>query len=261
MNRLHYIVDSHNRLVENDSHSNFTFQIKLPPNLPPTMMVGVLRACIPRSYYLVNATYGNTFTLTEDAKTVPIAIPYGNYSYRTFMTAVTAALNAASPNGRVYTITFSETTGKFTFTCTGAASLTFGAITGSGLHEQFGVQPSRTRTTTVQLPYTSDNVVNFRLKDTLQVHSNICSAGKDDCLQDIVIAGLPNFSSLVYNSTEALMNAKLLNTTGSNTYYLRITDEDGQIIDLNGVNCVVTLCIWQPSELLERNALTKYLGK
>ena len=121
MNRLVYIVDSHQRLDEKDSHSNFSFSIQLP--IMPTasaagLAVCVLRACIPRSYYLINQTYGNTFTLQEDAKTAVVTIPYGNYTASNFITTLLPLLNAASPNARIYAISFSTLTGKFTYTVT-----------------------------------------------------------------------------------------------------------------------------------------------
>jgi hypothetical protein len=264
MNRLVYVVDSHNRLVESDSHSNFTFKITLPSYIAANssgLAVACLRACIPRSYYVVNSTYGNTFTLIEGAATAVVTIPVGNYSVSSFASVLKTALQTASPNARTYTITYSAITGKYSYSCSGAASFQLAAITGSGLHEQLGVTPSRTATTTFVLPFTAANVVNFRLKDTLQVHSDICTAGKNDTLQDIVIAGLPNFSSVAYNSTDTLMNAKALNTVASNVYYLRITDEDGKIIDLNGVNCVVTLVIFQPMEILQKKFMLHALSK
>lgn len=78
--------------------------------------VKIVEAEIPVSFYLFNSR-NNQFTITESgygSKTV--TIPEGNYSYVEMITALQTLL---SPTGVgthwTYTVTYSSTTGKFTF--------------------------------------------------------------------------------------------------------------------------------------------------
>jgi len=96
-------------------------------NLSNIAALKVISAEIPFSYYVFNST-NNTFILTE-AVGGPrvVTIPVGNYTVSTFITALEAALNAASATASMYTVTVSSTTGKITVTSNGGPfTFTFG---------------------------------------------------------------------------------------------------------------------------------------
>ena len=100
-----------------------TFQLATP--VPNLAAVKVLEVQIPFSFYTINSS-NNTFTLTDTTPltNAVITIPVGNYNTTTLISTLTTQLNAAGSGG-VYSVTYSGTTGLFTFVKTGAASFTF----------------------------------------------------------------------------------------------------------------------------------------
>lgn len=91
----------------------------------------ILEVQIPFTWYVFNR-FNNTFTLQENiGGPVTVTIPIGNYSTTSLASVLEDALNAASPNGRTYTVTYSGSsatqpaTSKFTFTSNVAAVFTF----------------------------------------------------------------------------------------------------------------------------------------
>ncbi len=86
--------------------------------------IKVISAIIPFTYYTFNST-NNTFLLTESGgvTNAVVTIPSGNYNSTTFITAVKTALEDVS--ALTYTITYSSTTGKFTYTNSGGGATTF----------------------------------------------------------------------------------------------------------------------------------------
>jgi hypothetical protein len=92
--------------------------------------IKVLEVQIPFSYYVYN-TSNNTFTLTESAggPAEKVTITPGNYSSTTMIAELETDLNAASYNGFNYTVTYNESTQKFTISNSsgsGTFSLGFG---------------------------------------------------------------------------------------------------------------------------------------
>jgi hypothetical protein len=209
------------------------------------LSVVCLAASIPRSYYLIPSS-ARSFTLNENGTTVTVSLAVGNYSVSTFRTALKTALDAASPNGRVYTVAFSTLTGKFTYTVSvGPASLIMPST--GGIYEQFGFEPGSTNT----LPISSTNVVKFIAEDTLQIHSDIVDCG-DDVLQDILGTGAVDFSSITYRCVDHEGYAKPMRTKNGNVYRFSITNEDGNLMDLNGLNVVITIMVFAPLDGLIR---------
>jgi hypothetical protein len=100
-----------------------TFQLATP--VAGLAAVKILEVQIPFSFYTINSS-NNTFTLTDTTPltNVVITIPAGNYNTTTLISTLTTQLNAAGSAG-VYSITYSATTGLFTFVKTGAATFTF----------------------------------------------------------------------------------------------------------------------------------------
>lgn len=117
----------------------------------------VLEVQIPFSFLIVNAA-NNSFTLTESASSATVTIPPGNYNSSLMATALTTALNTASPTGKTYTVTFSSITQKFTFVVSaGTFSFTFGTSTDEGIFNPrliLGFGPGTTSSTLTSLEST-----------------------------------------------------------------------------------------------------------
>ncbi len=241
-----YYIDSHQRT--SGTHYNFTFPIPFPPNNDYTH-VCLLSAVIPKSYYLVQQGY-NTFTLRENGIDTTVTVPIGNYSATSFRTVVQGLLNTSSSQGWTYSITYptissSANTGKYTFTCTGGNP---SFIFTNGLYEQFGFDPNSTNTF-VAGQLVSKDVIKMQVEDTLYLHSDIGTNGKDDILNEIFIGSSPDYSSIKYQCIDVDAYSKELQTNNSNTYKFWLTNEDDILMDLNGLNIVLTLLVYKKENI------------
>ena len=83
----------------------------------------ILEVQIPFTYYVYNST-NNTFTLTANGHApVTVTIPVGNYTVSELATVFGAALNLVGAT--TYTVTYSDTTAKYTITDTANVPFTF----------------------------------------------------------------------------------------------------------------------------------------
>jgi hypothetical protein len=108
-------IDSAQRV--SGSTSDFIYPIAMQP-LPGDDAKGIsvvmLGCTIPKSYYLVDTTKGNTFILVENGVNITITVPPGSYDALNFISTVNGLLNAATQNGSVYSAMLSRITAKFT---------------------------------------------------------------------------------------------------------------------------------------------------
>ena len=244
--RLFY-VDSHQRV--SGTHSDFNFVLEFQDEYDHAV---VLQANIPKSYYIVQ-NGSNTFLLQEGLATVVVTIPYGNYSRLSFRAQLQTSLNNSSPNGWVYVVSIPNTsitadTGYYYFSVTGNSSQP-SFILNDGLYEQIGFDPNSMNTFTSNT-LVSKNVVKFQAEDNLYIHSDLCSNGTDDILQEIFGVDNPSFGNIVYQCQTVESYAKPIASNRNNVYHFYLTDEDGAPIDLNGQNFTFTLLLFKKQTVL-----------
>ncbi len=251
--RFYVYVDSHRRTSGTDS--NFDYTVTFPPGKNYDRVV-CLSALIPKSFYLINST-SQTFLLTEGATTVTITIPQGDYILYAFQNVIQNLLNVNSPNGWVYamtypTITTSPNTGKWTWTVTGNTSQPSITVTNNN-YKQFGFVKDSTNTF-VGSTLTSTNVIKLQVDDRILITSNIV-AGESfidgTVLQEINASPSPDFSTIVFQSTASDAYSKPLNY-GQNVYSFSLTNEDGDLLDFNGINVNFTLLIYKQDSTFNR---------
>ena len=245
-------VNSRDR--ESGTDANFTYNIQFPTGLDFDRVV-VLNALIPKSYYLIQDDgQERTFQLTENGATVTIVLPVGSYLLSAFKTTVGTLLSNASPNGLTYTLTYPSIagpdTGKWTFTQTNAAvvsSLTFN----QQLFEPFGFFAGSTNQfngTTL----TSTCVIKLQSEDRLLIHSNIVNNGRDDILVSINSTTSINYSSINYVCAAPEFYSRILSSPNNNTYSFSLTDENGELINLNGLNLNMTLLLYKKDDIFQQ---------
>ena len=266
-----FYIDSQNSITSFIGSGSFTVKVDMPPNNTYNRIV-VLQACIPKSYYLVQAGYNN-FNLLEQDITVLVSIPSGNYTKNAFIIAFTSALNAASPHRYIYSITYpasSETnTGKLTYSVSAQNHTPLDAqhqpqfifnLT-SNINYQMGFNKNKSyifNNNTVL----SQNVIKLQSKDTIFIKSNVVSSSTDSVLQEIYSA-VPDFSDIIYNQNSIELNSKEL-IYNSNNITFTITDEDDVPLDLNGQNCVFSVCCFEANnslDIMKQNILIKNMEK
>lgn len=254
-----FYVDSHQRT--SGTHTNFSYVFEFQEEYDHVV---VLQANIPKSYYMV-INGRNTFILREGIIDTTITLPFGNYSRSSFRLQLISSLNAASPNSWIYNVQIPNTaitadTGYYYYTVTGNSSQPSFIFNNNNLYEQFGFEPNSTNTF-VSNAITSVNVVKFQAEDNLFIHSDLCSNGDDDVLQEIFGVDNATFSNIIYQCKEIEPYAKKIATNSNNTYIFKLTDEDGNLIDTNGSNIVFTLMMFKKQTVLSllNNVLKLYL--
>jgi hypothetical protein len=235
-------------LLFSGTSSSFTSQINLPQNLKFDY-VTCMGASIPVSYYLLQAGF-NTFTLSVGSTQYNLSLIPGNYGIDSFCDAVATLLNALS----VGTFTLSYNNGfstvndgliYYTSTATGVVSLSFPS--NSAINEQFGFSRGST-VTFIGGILTSTTCTSFLPENTILIHSDLADNQGDDILQEIYAGNLQPFSIIHYQSTAPIEYSKKLRIPTPLTITLSLTDEYNIPLNLNGVNCCITLLFYQAPE-------------
>ena len=287
-NHSTFFIDSQNRT--SGTSGNFSINLMMPPNNTYNRIV-LMQASIPKSFYLVSSPY-NTFTLYEPGtsssgsasgtfgsvstsgayKTITLAP--GNYSKTTMivclqtMLTLASSLNTTSTNRYTYTVSFplqnNPNTGKFTYTVssliTAQPQIIFPFT--STLYLPMGF--NRTSTNYFvggSLP--SANVIRLQAKDTLFIKSNIVARANKSVLQEIYTTANPDFSSINFNQNNIELNSKEL-IYKDNNFTFSITDEDDNVLDLNGQDVVFSVCCYEQNnamELLKQDIIIKNISK
>ena len=244
-------VNSRKRIAGDDSEFSYKIDLK---DIEGAKYVVALQIYIPRSYYLITSGL-DTFTLTESAVDTVITIPSGAYSRTSFRNTIQTLLNNNSPNGWTYAITTPSSsvaeTGKYTFTVTdnGGAqpSLTF--YTTNHIYEIIGFDIGSTNTFVAD-SLVSVNVTKASREDVLYVKSDIVGARGDNILQEIY-SNTVDFSNIVFENKAPDYYKKEIKSTNSGVYNFWITSEDGDHIQLNGLNFNMTLCFIKESSVFK----------
>ena len=118
------------------STNNFTYYLK--ENIKNATAFKITSAEIPLSYYNVRSSgldANNIFIFSENGgiTTITATIVAGYYTSTSIITALTSAINTASPNHYTYTITYNTITGLFNITSTGNFVVMYSSSTNSWL--------------------------------------------------------------------------------------------------------------------------------
>lgn len=246
-NKKLFYVNSNKRV--SGTHSDFSYHIDLRGfSKPPTHCV-ILQANIPKSYYMIQSGY-NTIDLSEEggANVVTISLPPGNYNRTSLRVAMQTLLNSESPNGYSYTITTpspsSGDTGKYTFTCTGhILESSIEVPSNSNMYEVLGFV-SGSSNEFVGGVLESTNVVKLSKEDTLIIHSDIVTGLSDNVLQEIYAVDDSTFGNVVFANHIPEHYEKQMQATTSSVYRFYLQNENGQPMELNGLNLTFTLCCY-----------------
>eukprot|EP00732_Lithocolla_globosa_P000104 Lithocolla_globosa_v1_NODE_19_length_9697_cov_21.310620.p5 type:complete len:270 gc:universal NODE_19_length_9697_cov_21.310620:1082-1891(+) len=243
-------VDSVNKINANDAHTDFSVRLDID-NDQEFDKVSLLDCTIPKSNYTINST-NNTFTVEENSIQRTVTIPIGNYSRKSFKNVLQSELGTPASGYSNYVVSYDSSsssgdTGKYTFTVTNPSNPEVIFIFTTGLTDQMGFN-TNTSYTFSSNTLMSANVSNFRPKITYFLNSNICQNRGNSTLQNIV-ANSNDFDYIYYNNPQPYEYYKDFAKTFSNTYWFRLLDEDGNVVDLNGLNIVFTIMLWKENRI------------
>ena len=246
----HFIyINSRDR--ESGTDENFTYNVAFPPGLEFTHVVP-LNCLIPKAYYLIqDGPLENIFILEENTVQVTISVPIGSYLMSAFKKTVSDLLTIHSPNGLTYTMTYPSTqngpdTGKWTYSHNDNTGLIQSVIiTNEHFYEPLGM-PSNSRNAFTGTTMISPCVIKLQSEDRLIVHSNIAdNPTNDDILISINSTTSINYSSIAWECPAPEFYAHRLSSKYNNTYNFSLTDENGELIHLNGLNMNLTLLFYK----------------
>lgn len=240
MEHVHHIHFSSSQRTSGTS-SRFNIELSIPPL--KFNRVAIVKAAIPRSWYLIAAPW-NTLVLQEGLQSVTVTVPPGNYSLNNWVSAIPPLLTAASPNGWVYTAVRVSLTGTITW-----------SVAGNG-----GVQPSFVITEMSQqmcLPVGTNTFVGNSLVGNipysatgilgLQICSDIASA-HTNVLSEIFSVGTVEPGAVMVSELQDIkassINYRNIPGTTSFNIYLR-NPHSGRDIDLNGHDWLGHLIFWR----------------
>lgn len=243
-----YYIDSSNRV--SGTTSQFTYELNINSDYDRCV---VLQANIPMSYYLVRNGL-NTFVVNENGTLTTITVPRGNYSALSFKTVLSDLLNAECKWD--YTITLPNSlnepnTAKFNYSVSSNSTqpiFIFGNDT--LLHEQMGFNRNA-QYSFVGNTLQSINVIKFIPEDTLFIHSSLVMDANNDVLQEIYNNNNVQFSNIAYHCNSPDFYSKPVRDNKSNIYSFSLCDEFGQIINLNGLNMMITLLLYKRDNINE----------
>jgi len=246
-----FYINSRRRSGGTDS--DFHYVLDLPPKYSYDR-VCVLQMMIPKSYYAI-ASGSNTFILEENGVQFTVTIDEGSYSRKSFQTRLQTLLNNAG--NYTYSISYPTTssnadTAKYTFTVSnnGGVQPKF-IFSDNNVADAMGFARSSTNTFSGD-SLTSSYVINLQKENTLFLHSDICSNSTDNVLQEVFAAsGDPSFSNIHYECIDVEAYSKELTSNTTNSYRFYLSDEDGNKIDLQGQNMVITLLLYKKNTIYD----------
>jgi hypothetical protein len=247
-----FYINSDNRA--SGSSNDFLYQMQVPLQ-GKYDNVCVLQMSIPKSYYIVQS--GEYFTLNENVSNVNITLPVGNYTRKCFSTVVQGLLNTSSPHAYTYAITYPTSataadTGLFTFTVTGNGAIQprFIFLTTNDLNTHMGFATGSTNTF-VANSLVSTQVINMQAENCLYLHSDICTNGDDDVLQEVFSNGTSDFAAITFQQQCIDGYSKQITNNSNNVYRFNLTDENNIPINLNGQNFNFTLLMYKKNDIYE----------
>ncbi len=255
-NQYYVYINSRDRInPQSSTDENFSYAINFPQGFDFTHVV-CLNVLIPKSYYLIQlGGLEDKFELDENGTTVTITIPAGSYLLSAFRTTVGALLTAASPNSLTYTLTYPASsgpdTGKWTYTQNNPAIVS-SIICNDHMFEPMGFLPGSTNvfsgTTLI-----SETVIKLQSEDRLLIHSNVASnPTADDVLVSINSTTSINYSSIAWECPSPAYYSHLINSENQNVFNFSLTDENNELIPLNGLNMNITLLFYRADNIYQQ---------
>jgi hypothetical protein len=262
MNSDLIFINSYNR--EGGTSSNFTFdisnQIRTGINYEK---ISLVNCSIPKMYYLINNT-SNELIINENSIDKVIYITNGNYSLLSLCSYLND-VNNLNPYGIIYSYQFTPNinTGKIKITVSGNSGnpiiLKFSNENNPALILGFD-----------EINYTfnnsiiSPNICNFELTNSISICSDIVE-------NNIIFEITPNvlsYNYINYQNNELNHNNKKISKIKNIIEIYLIDNISNKLIDLNGVNMTLTICLFSDDIknlyyklMIENHFIENYLKK
>lgn len=199
------------------------------------ILIGLTNLTIPNSIFNFT-TNNNTITFTQGS-TQAVSVSVGNYSASTLVTALNTAITAAGLN---ITVSFDEENALFTFT--GSSAFTIDSATMSrqlGLNNQLPTASGTTYTATQVCDFAGATNLYIRIRNVSM--NNLDSRGKTSNIIASIVNNVNYGDYIFYTPPEVLYF--MINEQQLSHIDIEITDQEGNIINLNGATFNLTLSV------------------
>lgn len=234
-------LDSKNRT--SGTIENFSIVLNQPIN--KIVQVEIISAEIPFTFYIVNAT-NNTLCWSDNLlNTYSANLSIGNWTVTDFVTMMQSNMNAVMPG---FTITYNKQTFKLTIANPTAFTLDMSNISGTTTCANLiGMTGSTAFSTNLTLP----NMINLGGPKYLLIKSLALTDPKvtkpfhnvanSSILYKVPIRGMPGDIITEKNMYVNLLTYGIRQTF--QTLDFQLTDDQDQIVDLNGLDWSITLSL------------------
>ena len=246
-------LDSNDALVSiSDAEKIFYLNSPVIADVGLRILIGLTNLTVPNTIYNFT-TSNNSITFTQGT-TETVSVSVGNYSASTLTDSLNTAITAA---GLSITVTFSEENAVFTFT---GAAFTIDSAT---MFRQLGLKdqlPTASGTT-----YTATQVCDFAGATNLYVRirnvsmNNLDSRGKTSNIIASIVNNVNYGDYIFYTPPEVLYF--MINEQQLSHIDIEITDQEGNIIDLNGGTFNMTLSVHFVKQRETTIATNRVLGE
>ena len=166
-----------------------------------------------------------------------------------------SSLNSTSTTQYVYNVAYPlinyPNTGKFTYSVQNLITTQPQVIfhTNSTVYLPMGFNRASSNVFISGL-LTSKNVIRLQAKDTIFIKSNIVASSNKAVLQEIYTGCNPDFSVINFLQNDVEFSSKEL-LYEDNIFSFSITDEDDNVLDLNGQDVIFSICCYEHNNSLE----------
>ena len=244
---MNNITDSEYFVIRT-AESNITLPINIDRSKGYTH-VAITSCSIPKTYYVIN--YDTTLQVEEKGIVKNITILKGNYTVSNFA-SLFPSYTASAGTIFSYTVNYPDSKSvdesKYTFNVSGNAGIQPSFRTyDKYLAQVMGIEVGVWNTFSAN-KLVSPNALNFQSYDELLIKSDLVS-NKLNLLQEIYSTANPYNSSIAWSNPSIELNAKHLTPQIKNVYNFSLTDMDGNLIDLNGSEWSIVICIFKTDNL------------
>jgi hypothetical protein len=197
----------------------------------------VKQVSVPKVFPNIPTSY-NTFTLKEGVQSVQIVLAVGYYTKSIMQSVLPTLLNASSPNGWIYSISYKTSTEvqdfKFTFSVSGNASQPSFVFTDNDIWLQLGFDVGTYAFVGNTLK--SQNIINFNPTSKLYIKSDLSASSNESILQEVLGVDLVQFGGSVYFEQNGNydLDSKVLVGNQKNSFSIQLVNENNQLVDLQG---------------------------
>ena len=232
--------------------SVFSYQLETPIITPPNQdcLVSLYSCVVPYSFYNIRENINDRipYRLVANDNLDSLKIPKGNYTITTLATAIKVLLDGIV-GGNTYTITYDRTTMKYKYNSTSQLIyFDFNSFTDTA-HIEMGFGQNEITPDTGISNLISSNVpdVNGNTHQ-IQIRTNLSTKGCIDSISksySTILGSIPidvNFGGVIFAKPNSLHKIKIT-SKNINSLTIRITDDRGRPLNLNGLNFTCAIMI------------------